>query len=83
VCRAPFIASLLATVVNGGLDIVFMFGLGMGPAGAALATAVSQYITFFILCRVMVQKGMLRLKDLVPDRMLTHLPRLLLVSPVI
>ncbi len=36
-------------VLNMALDPVFMFGLNMGISGAGLATALSQYISFFIL----------------------------------
>jgi peptidoglycan biosynthesis protein MviN/MurJ (putative lipid II flippase) len=80
--RAPFVASLVATVVNGALDIFFMFGMGMGPAGAALATAVSQYTTFLILFRIMLKNGMLRVEDLMLNKKsMAYLPRLLLVCP--
>ena len=36
-------------VLNMVLDPVFMFGLGLGTAGAGIATALSQCISFFIL----------------------------------
>lgn len=36
-------------VINIGLDPLFIFGLGMGVAGAALATVLSQLIAFIIL----------------------------------
>ena len=36
-------------VLNIGLDPLFIFGLGMGTAGAGLATALSQTISFCIL----------------------------------
>lgn len=80
-CRAPFIASLLATVMNFCLDMVFMFGMGLGPAGAALATAVSQYMTLFVLVRIMLRTGMLQAGDIVKKQTLSHLPRLLVVRP--
>ncbi len=45
------IAVITGAAANVVLDPVFMFdwGLGMGVAGASLATTVSQFITFFIL----------------------------------
>ena len=45
------IAVITGAVLNVALDPLFMFdwGLGMGVAGASLATTVSQLITFFIL----------------------------------
>ena len=39
----------MANFVNLGLDLFLMFGLGWGVAGAAIATSVSQYISFAIL----------------------------------
>lgn len=43
-------------VINIILDPVLIFGCGMGVAGAALATTVSQYLSFFFLL-IMVTKG--------------------------
>ena len=40
---------MTGAVLNIGLDIVLMFGLRLGIAGAGIATAVSQVISFFIL----------------------------------
>ena len=36
-------------IINMGLDPLFIFGLGMGVSGAALATIVSQFISFCLL----------------------------------
>ena len=36
-------------ILNIGLDPLLIFGLGLGTAGAALATLISQIISFFIL----------------------------------
>lgn len=44
--KHPFIFIAVATVVNLILDLVFVAGLGMGPAGAALATVIGQAVSF-------------------------------------
>lgn len=36
-------------ILNCGLDPLFIFGFGMGIGGAAIATALSQLVSFFIL----------------------------------
>ena len=43
-------------VVNIALDPFFIFVCGMGVAGAALATTVSQYLSFILLV-IMIKKG--------------------------
>ena len=49
--RMSSVAVITGALLNVVLDPVFMFdwGLGMGVEGASLATAVSQFVTFFIL----------------------------------
>lgn len=49
--RISSVAVITGALLNVVLDPVFMFdwGLGMGVEGASLATAVSQFVTFFIL----------------------------------
>ena len=49
--RMSSVAVITGALLNVVLDPVFMFdwGLGMGVEGAPLATAVSQFVTFFIL----------------------------------
>lgn len=46
------VAVITGALLNVVLDPIFMFdrGLGMGVEGASLATTVSQFVTFFILC---------------------------------
>ncbi len=44
--RHPLMFVALATVLNVGLDLWFVIGLGMGAGGAALATVISQAISF-------------------------------------
>lgn len=40
---------MVGAVLNIGLDMVLMFGIGLGIAGAGIATAVSQVVSFAIL----------------------------------
>ena len=40
---------LLGAVINLILDPIFIFGLGLGTSGAAIATAISQFVSFSIL----------------------------------
>lgn len=42
----PLIFLVISTVLNVGLDILFLVPLGMGPAGAALATVLAQLLSF-------------------------------------
>jgi putative MATE family efflux protein len=44
--KTPLIASSIAALINLVLDPLLMFPLGMGMAGAAIATAVSQFGAF-------------------------------------
>ena len=43
-------------IVNIGLDALFIYGLEMGVAGAAIATVLSQVISFFILISFFITK---------------------------
>ena len=49
-------------VINVILDPIFIFGCNMGVAGAALATAISQVISFTILLIVMQKSDSLKFK---------------------
>ncbi|MBQ6899098.1 MAG: MATE family efflux transporter, partial [Clostridia bacterium] len=49
--KHPFIFITLAACVNVVLDLIFVLGLGMGAPGAALATVISQAVSF-IACSV-------------------------------
>ena len=44
--KHPFIFISIAAVLNLVLDVVFVMGLDMGPGGAALATVISQGVSF-------------------------------------
>ena len=48
--------SVSGAVINIALDPILIFGCDMGIAGAALATTVSQYLSFIFLL-VMIRKG--------------------------
>lgn len=49
-------------VINVALDPILIFGFNMGVAGAALATAISQFISFVILLVVMRKSDSLKLR---------------------
>ena len=49
--KHPFLFIAFAAVLNTVLDIVFVLGFGMGAGGAALATVISQGLSF-LLCVV-------------------------------
>lgn len=63
---APVLVSaavIAATVVNIGLDWLFVFPLGMGLRGAALATGISQTLCLMIvLPHFLLHRGRLRLR---------------------
>lgn len=45
------ICNMIGAVINTVLDAVFVFGLHMGMAGAALATIIGQYVAGFLVLR--------------------------------
>ena len=63
-CRTPLLAALVSNILNLGLDFFFMFRLGWGVAGAALATSASQYLALGVMLYALVRKGMLQPQDL-------------------
>lgn len=58
--RTPLAAAAVANAVNLAGDCFLMFGLGMGVAGAALATAASQYVSAALLVRALLRRSLLR-----------------------
>ena len=46
--KHPFLFIAIAAAINVVLDVVFIFGLGLGATGAALATVISQASSFII-----------------------------------
>ncbi|MBQ2726206.1 MAG: hypothetical protein IJF78_10920 [Clostridia bacterium] len=55
ICYNTSIFISIAAVLNLALDIVFVMGLNMGAGGAALATVLSQAVSF-IICTVFLMK---------------------------
>lgn len=53
--KTPLLFLIVSTIINLGLDILFISQYGMGVFGAALATALSQLISG-ILCMLLVVK---------------------------
>ncbi|MBQ2991291.1 MAG: MATE family efflux transporter [Clostridia bacterium] len=53
--KHPFIFISIAAVLNLVLDCVFVIGMGMGAGGAALATVISQAVSF-IACAVFLAR---------------------------
>uniref|UniRef100_A0A0E0BEH1 Protein DETOXIFICATION n=1 Tax=Oryza glumipatula TaxID=40148 RepID=A0A0E0BEH1_9ORYZ len=47
--KTPLFAVGVGSLVNALLDAIFIFPLGLGVSGAALATVTSEYLTAFIL----------------------------------
>lgn len=61
--RTPLYCVLVSTVVNIGLDLLFVGPLGMGTAGAALATVIAQYASVLLALGYMLLH-----KDIFPFR---------------
>lgn len=47
--RTPLYAVLLANISNLVMDVLFVYGLGMGAGGAAFATSLSQALSCSIM----------------------------------
>ena len=46
--RTPLFIILIAAITHIGLDIILIVGFGIGVAGAAIATVISQFMSFFM-----------------------------------
>lgn len=57
--RTPLLAVLIACVANIILDLLFVAGLGLGAAGAALATVVSQAISVLLSLIIIRKHGLM------------------------
>jgi putative MATE family efflux protein len=69
--KTPMKVSLMATLINFVLDPVFIFFLGLGVLGAALATAgsIAANAAYAIVSFITGKHGIkLRLRDIVPER---------------
>ncbi len=51
--RHPFQFIAIASVINIVLDVLFVWPLGMGPLGAALATVIGQAVSFLFALRLL------------------------------
>jgi len=71
VTKFPMTVAALGTILNIILDPIFIFTLGLGVAGAAWATAISQIIVFIIFVYMLFVKEhsyiTFRLKDFKPS----------------
>ena len=56
------IGIVVGAVINIILDPVLIFGMGMGIAGAAVATIISQFISFLILLRICLKGPGIRIR---------------------
>lgn len=54
--KTTMCALLLGAVLNIGLDPVFIYGLDMGVAGAAIATAISQFVSTLVYLTYAIRK---------------------------
>lgn len=54
--KTTMCALLLGAVLNIGLDPVFIYGLDMGVAGAAIATAISQFVSTLVYLIYAIRK---------------------------
>ena len=58
--RTPLVAGLISNVFHLAADVVLVFVMGWGVAGAALATSLSHWLTLVILLGLVLQRGYLR-----------------------
>jgi len=68
--KIAMFSMLIGATVNLILDPIFIFGLGMGIRGAAVATVIAHVCSFTFLCAYFLSgKSMLRIRraDLIPD----------------
>lgn len=55
--KTPLLCVMIACIMNIGLDLIFVKFLGMGAAGAALATCISQAMGFLFSLAHLMRKG--------------------------
>jgi putative MATE family efflux protein len=68
--KSPLYAMVVASVLNVGLDILFVAGLGWGVSGAAVATVIAQFCSCIFCVSRLAKIGFIRptRSDLHPDR---------------
>ena len=54
--KHPFVFISIAAMLNLALDCLFVIGMGMGAGGAALATVISQAVSFIACAAFLVRK---------------------------
>ena len=79
--KHPFIFISIAAIINLALDVVFVVFLDMGPGGAALATVISQGISF-LSCVVFLHRNRERFGLVMTKRDFIHWDRAMLGSLV-
>ena len=75
--RTPLAATALGSAVNVTLDVAFVFGLGWGVFGAAVASSLAQAASLALLLALLAHRGHLRPNDL------RELPRAKEMAPVL
>mmetsp|Transcript_17433 Transcript_17433/g.52263 ORF Transcript_17433/g.52263 Transcript_17433/m.52263 type:complete len:588 (-) Transcript_17433:751-2514(-) len=60
----PLIAAMAANFINLSLDLILIFVFGLGVAGAAIATTISQYVSCTVLVGMLIKRKMLDPADL-------------------
>ena len=68
--RSPLYILIVASLINIGLDLLFIQTFGLGTAGAALATVLSQLLSVIgclLLIQLRIPELHLKRKDLLPD----------------
>ncbi|MEO0463055.1 MAG: murein biosynthesis integral membrane protein MurJ [Pseudomonadota bacterium] len=76
--RTPVITAALALVVTITLNTVFIFSLGLGVVGLALAGAIGAWVNIALLGGILARRGFFRL----PPRLIGRLIRIALASAV-
>ena len=75
--RTPLISAALSNVANFTMDIIFIFVLGWGVAGAARATSASQYVGMAAMLYLLKRRRILDFADL------RHVPSISEIAPLL
>lgn len=74
--KFPMMVAAMGTIINLILDPIMIFTMGLGVMGAALATAISQAIVFFVFIYMMFIKDhayiQFRMRDFTPSRAIMY-----------
>lgn len=62
--KTPFVVALMANLLNVVLDVVLIFRCGLGVAGAAYATSISQVFAVVVMLYALISAARLRVTDL-------------------